>query len=214
MCYQTRLLKKKEEIQKRFNIPKDDLEGFTPSEIIKAFEYPKTPVITNDKPNTIQHFNWGLVPSWSTDTSHRHYTLNARIETLNEKKSFKDVIQNRCLIIADGFYEWKWLNKSGTKKEKHLITIENDELFAFAGIYSTWIDIEGNHYNSYSMITTQANELMSEIHNTKKRMPIILKKENEKDWLAGEAYHHYQYPYQNNLSAKNLDMDNNQLSIF
>ena len=214
MCYQTRLLKKKEEIQKRFNIPKDDLEGFNPSEIIKAFDYPKTPVITNDKPDTIQQFNWGLVPSWSSNTSHRHYTLNARIETLNEKKSFKDVIQNRCLIIADGFYEWKWLNKSGSKKEKHLITIPNEELFAFAGIYSTWIDIEGNHFNSYSMITTEANELMSEIHNTKKRMPFILKKEDELEWLKGLDYHNYKYPYQNNLTAQNLNIDNNQLSIF
>jgi putative SOS response-associated peptidase YedK len=214
MCYQTRLFKKKEEIQKRFNVPKDDLEGFNPSEIIKAFDYPKTPVITNDKPNTIQHFNWGLVPSWSTDNSLRHYTLNARIETLNEKKSFKDVIQNRCLIIADGFYEWKWLNKSGSKKEKYLITVPNEELFTFAGIYSTWIDIEGNHYNSYSMITTQANELMSEIHNTKKRMPIILKKEDEKDWLNGENYDKFKPPYEHNLIAKNLDINNNQLSMF
>lgn len=214
MCYQTRLLKRKEEIQKRFNIPKGNLEGFNPSKIIKAFDYPKTPVITNDKPNTIQQFYWGLIPSWSSDTSHRHFTLNARIETLNEKKSFKDVIQNRCLIIADGFYEWKWMNKSGTKKEKHLITIPNEELFAFAGIYSTWIDIEGNHFNSYSMITTEANELMSKIHNTKKRMPVILKHEDENKWLNGEDYNNYKYPYQNNLTAQNLDINNNQISMF
>jgi len=214
MCYQTRLLKKKEEIQKRFNIPKDDLEGFNPSEIIKAFDYPKTPVITNEKPNTIQHFNWGLVPSWSTDTSHRHYTLNARIETLNEKKSFKDVIQNRCLIIADGFYEWKWLNKSGSKKEKHLITILDENLFAFAGIYSTWIDIEGNHFKSYSMITTEANELMSEIHNTKKRMPIILHSTDEEKWLDGEDYTKFQFPYSQELFSTNLDKNDSQLTFF
>ena len=213
MCYQTRLLKKKEEIQKRFSIPKDDLEGFNPSAIIKAFDYPKTPVITNEKPNSIQHFNWGLVPSWSTDTSHRHYALNARIETLNEKKSFKDVIQNRCLIIADGFYEWKWSNKSGSKKEKHLLTIPNEELFAFAGIYSTWIDIEGNHFNSYTMITTQANELMSEIHNTKKRMPIILNPLDEKKWLDGEEYKKFEFPYSQELVATNLDIDHTQLTL-
>lgn len=213
MCYQTRLLKKKEEIQKRFSIPKDDLEGFNPSKIIKAFDYPKTPVITNEKPNSIQHFNWGLVPSWSTDTSHRQYTLNARIETLHEKKSFKDVIQNRCLIIADGFYEWKWSTESGSKKEKHLLTIPNEELFAFAGIYSTWIDIEGNHYNSYAMITTQANELMSEIHNTKKRMPIILNPSDEKKWLDGDSYQKFEFPYSQELVATNLDLDHTQLTL-
>ena len=214
MCYQTRLIKKKEAIQKRFNIPKVDLEGFNPSEIIRAFDYPKTPVITNDKPNTIQHFNWGLVPSWSSDTSHRHYTLNARIETLNEKKSFKDVIQNRCLIIADGFYEWKWLNKSGTKKEKHLITIPNEELFAFAGIYTSWFDFDGTILNTYSMVTTQANELMCKIHNTKKRMPIILKREDESSWLNNEDYNKFRFPYEQNLIAINLDMNREQLSFF
>lgn len=154
------------------------------------------------------------MPSWATDTSHRHYTLNARIETLHEKKSFKDVIQNRCLIIADGFYEWKWSNKSGSKKEKHLLTIPNEALFAFAGIYSTWIDIEGNHFNSYSMITTQANELMSEIHNTKKRMPIILNPSDEKKWLDGEAYKKFEFPYSQELVATNLDLDRTQLRMF
>lgn len=208
------MIKKKEAIQKRFNIPKVDLEGFNPSEIIRAFDYPKTPVITNDKPNTIQHFNWGLVPSWSSDTSHRHYTLNARIETLNEKKSFKDVIQNRCLIIADGFYEWKWLNKSGTKKEKHLITIPNEELFAFAGIYTSWFDFDGTILNTYSMVTTQANELMCKIHNTKKRMPIILKREDESSWLNNEDYNKFRFPYEQNLIAINLDMNREQLSFF
>ena len=80
--------------------------------------------------------------------------------------------------------------------------------------YSTWIDLEGNHYNSYSMITTEANQLMSEIHNTKKRIPIILKKEDEQNWLIGEDYNNYKYPYEHNLTAKNLDINNNQLSMF
>lgn len=214
MCYQTRLLKKKEEIQKRFNIPKDNLEGFTPSEIIKAFEYPKTPVITNNQPDKIQLFNWGLVPSWSSDTSHRHYTLNARIETLSEKKSFKDVIQNRCLILADGFYEWKWLNKSGSKKEKYLITVPNDALFAFAGIYTSWLDGNGNELQSYAMLTTQANALMSEIHNTKKRMPIILNLSDEGNWLEGDDYENFAFPYRQELVATNLDANLSQLRFF
>lgn len=214
MCYQTRLTKQKEEIIKRFNIEKDDLKGFNPSDIIKAFDYPKTPIITNSEPNKISFYNWGLVPSWANDTSHRHYTLNARIETLNEKKSFKDVIRNRCLILADGFYEWKWLNKSGSNKNRYLITIPNEELFAFAGIYTSRKDTQGNVFNSYSMITTQANELMSEIHNTKKRMPIILNSNDEKSWLDGEDYTKFQFPYSQQLIGTNLDENREQLSLF
>jgi len=127
--------------------------------------------------------------------------LNARIETLNEKPSFKDVIQNRCLIIADGFYEWQWLTKSGSRKQKYLITLPKEELFAFAGLYSEWTDSEGAVLNSYTMVTTQANELMSEIHNTKQRMPIILKQEDEQHWLNGEDYNGFKFPYSNNLVA-------------
>ncbi|TVZ56927.1 putative SOS response-associated peptidase YedK [Lutibacter sp. Hel_I_33_5] len=214
MCYQTRLIKKKEEIQERFNIDIQDIDNFDPTDVIKAFDYPKTPVITCNEPNKASLFNWGLIPSWSSDTSHRHYTLNARIETLNEKRSFKDVIQNRCLIIANGFYEWKWLNKSGTKKEKYLITIPNEDLFAFAGIYSSWTDMEGQIIHSYSIVTTQANEFMSKIHNTKKRMPVILKKEDESFWLNGDDYKKFGFPYEHKLISNNLDFDNHQLSIF
>ena len=115
MCYQTRLTKKKEEIQNRYHVDLDDLMHIEDFELNKAFDYPKTPIITNEQPHKISLYNWGLVPKWADDTSFRHYTLNARIETLDEKPSFKDVIQNRCLIIADGFYEWQWLTKSGSR---------------------------------------------------------------------------------------------------
>jgi putative SOS response-associated peptidase YedK len=214
MCYQTRLSKKKEEIQNRFRADIEDLMSIEDFELNKGFDYPKTPIITNKNPDKIALYNWGLVPAWAQDTSFRHYTLNARIETLNEKPSFKDVIQNRCLIIADGFYEWQWLTKSGSRKQKYLITIDNEELFAFAGLYSQWKDPDGSLLNSYTMVTTQANELMSEIHNTKQRMPIILKKEDEMNWLHGEDYKNYQFPYSSNLIANPLNSNNPQLNLF
>ena len=110
--------------------------------------------------------------------------MNAKIETLAQKPSFRDVINNRCLIIADGFYEWQWLDPKGKNKQQYLIGLPNNELFAFAGIYSHWLDKKtGNIINSYSIITTEANPFMQEIHNSKKRMPVILTRENEKDWL-------------------------------
>lgn len=215
MCYQTRLIKKKEEIQKRFQVDIDDLMSIEDFELIKAFDFPKTPIITNSDPNKLQLFQWGLVPEWAQDTTIKKFTLNARIETLNEKPSFKDVIHNRCLIIADGFYEWQWLTKSGSQKQKYLITIPNEDLFAFAGVFSEWIDFDGNKLNSYSMVTTEANELMHEIHNTKHRMPIILKKEDEQNWLQGENYTDFKFPYTTDLIASVLNTDaTNQLGLF
>jgi len=215
MCYQTRIIKQKEEIMERFNAAIDELNDYNPIEFCSAFDFPKTPIITNANTSKVQLFNWGLIPSWSEDESIRNYTLNARIETLSEKKSFKDVIQNRCLIIADGFYEWQWKTKSGSKKEKYLITLPNNELFAFAGIYSEWTNFNNEKINSYSIITTEANELMSKIHNNKQRMPVILKNEDEQRWLQDEDYTTFAFPYSSHLVATSLDEENpNQTDFF
>jgi len=202
MCYQTRIIKEKEAIKERFNADVSALESFSPLEQCIAFTFPETPVITDTAPNKVQLYHWGLIPKFSEDISIRKYTLNARIETLSEKKSFKEAVQNRCLIIADGFYEWQWLTQSGSRKQKYLITLPNEELFTFAGIYSQWEDDNENRQNTYTIITTQANELLSEIHNTKQRMPIILKKEDEQLWLQGENYEDFKFPYSCNLIAK------------
>jgi putative SOS response-associated peptidase YedK len=214
MCYQTKITKQKEEIAQRFNVDISGIKSFNPTEFCSAFDFPKTPIITNSYPKKVQLYNWGLIPNWSNDKKIRKYTLNARIETLNEKKSFHNFIQNRCLILADGFYEWQWRNKTGSKKEKYLITLPNKELFTFAGIYSQWIDFNNEVINSYSIITTQANKLMSEIHNSKQRMPVILKKENEQDWLEGENYKDFAFPYSCNLVAKPLENNTIQLGLF
>lgn len=214
MCYQTKITRQKEEIAERFNAEIVALNEFEPKEFYSAFEYPKTPIITNKTPNKVQLFNWGLIPTWTEDEAIRSYTLNARIETISEKKSFKDVIQNRCLIIADGFYEWQWRNKSGSKKEKYLITLPNQELFAFAGIYTQWVNFNNQIINSYTIVTTQANELMSEIHNTKQRMPIVLKKQDEQHWLQGKNYQDFAFPYSCNLVATSLENTSGQLGLF
>lgn len=214
MCYQTKITKQKEEIAERFNAEVTALNDYKPMEFCSAFDYPKTPIITNVSPNKIQLFNWGLIPNWADNTSKRNYTLNARIETLSEKKSFKDVIQNRCLIIANGFYEWQWRTKCGSKKTKFLITLPNQQLFAFAGVYSQWTDFDNTILNTYSIITTQANKLMSEIHNTKQRMPVILKKEDEQHWLQGENYKEFAFPYSCDLIATfSNEKSSNQLGL-
>lgn len=136
MCYQTRLIKKREELMERFNAAIDTLNDYEATAFCSAFDVPKTPIITDANSTKIQLFNWGLAPKWAENKEINKYTLNTRIETLSEKKSFKDVVQNRCLILADGFYEWQWRNKNDSKKKKYLITLPKEELFAFAGIYT------------------------------------------------------------------------------
>lgn len=104
--------------------------------------------------------------------------INARAETVDEKPSFKHNLQRkRCLVVADGFYEWK---KEGSTKRPHRITLKSNELFGFAGLWDTWNSPTGDSINSCSIITTTPNELMAEIHD---RMPVILSRDSELVWL-------------------------------
>ncbi|MBK9329889.1 MAG: SOS response-associated peptidase [Sphingobacteriales bacterium] len=186
MCFYTKQTKQATELENRFRAKVDDMAVFRTTDYYNGFTYPKTPVITNSKPEIIQHLNWGLIPSWAKDESFRQNTLNARIETLTEKPSFRDVVHNRCLVIADGFYEWQWLTASGSRKQKYLITLPDNGLIAFAGLYSNWTNKQtGEILQTYTIITTEANPFMSEIHNHGKRMPFILKPEQEPAWLRG-----------------------------
>ena len=112
--------------------------------------------------------------------------MNAKIETINEKPSFRQSVNNRCLILVDGFYEWQWLDEKGKKKQRYLLALPKDELFCLAGIWNIWVDKStGEIINTYTILTTEANELMAKIHNSKKRMPVIVNKENEENWLKG-----------------------------
>jgi putative SOS response-associated peptidase YedK len=204
MCFHSKLSKEAVELETRFKAKMDSPELFISSTSINGFSFPLNPVITIEKPNTIQLFNWGLIPNWAKDKEIRKNTLNARIETINEKVSFKNSVENRCLILADGFYEWQWLDDLGKKKQKHLIHLPNDQAFAFAGIYSKWIDKQtGELLYTYSIVTTEAKGLMLNIHNSKKRMPIILNPENEQDWLNKREMSDFLEP-NNNILAENI----------
>ena len=183
MCFFYKLSKTAQELENRFNAKFESQSQFASSNY-NGFQFPKTPVITNTYSNKIQLFYWGLIPHWAKDNSIRKNTLNARIETINEKPSFRTSVNNRCLVLSDGFYEWQWLDEKGKNKQKYLITLPNNEAFAFAGLWSEWADrATGEIYKTYTIITTEANELMSKIHNSKKRMPVILEKDNEANWL-------------------------------
>lgn len=186
MCFHSKQSKSAQEVQNRFKAKFENEALFTPK-IYNGFQFPKTPVITNKQPDKIQLFNWGLIPFWAKDDSIKKNTLNARIETIHEKPSFRNSVNNRCLILADGFFEWQWLDDKGKKKQKYELTLPDNELFAFAGLYNEWIDkSSGEIINTYTILTTEANELMSKIHNTKKRMPVIVSADYEQTWLNGQ----------------------------
>ena len=172
-------------VENRFNAKVDKPDNFLQSDYIVGFEYLNVPIILDSKPEIINtNYHWGLVPSWSKDIDIRKNTLNARIETLEEKPSFKNITQNRCLVIASSFFEWRWLDDKGKSKEKYQIYSSESETFAFAGLYETWMNpMTGIAYNSFSIVTTQANEQMNYIHNHKGRMPVMLKKGDEQEWL-------------------------------
>ena len=186
MCYHSKQTKGISEVETRFKAKVEKPELFKRNEAINGFTHPSTPIITNKSQELIKEYNWGLIPHWSKDDKIKAFTLNARLDTIKEKASFKYALNNRCLIIADGFYEWQWLNKGGTQKQKYLLTEKNDNLFSFAGLYNDWVNKEtGELFQTYTIVTTDANPLMAEIHNNKKRMPITLTPEREKQWLEG-----------------------------
>jgi putative SOS response-associated peptidase YedK len=112
-------------------------------------------------------------------------TFNARIETLSEKASFKSLIKrSRCIVSSTGFFEWKHENK---QKIPHFIYPTNDSVLSLAGLYDSWMNPNSNEIlNSFTIITSEANDFMAEIHNSKKRMPLILNANDEESWLNGE----------------------------
>ena len=143
---------------------------------------PTQPVlaIPNDGKNTADFFLWGLIPSWSKDPGIANKLINARGETITEKPSFRGGFKyKRCLILADGFYEWK--AQPGAKtKTPYFIHMKDHSLFAFAGLWDEWHAPDGGTLRTCTIITTEPNELMSSLHN---RMPLILDRTNYAGWL-------------------------------
>ena len=141
------------------------------------------PIITNAAPQQIQFVRWGLVPAWSRDPAGGPKPINARAETLAEKPSFRQLLaRRRCLVLADSFYEWQ---ATARGKVPHRILLQSEEPFAFAGLWDEWVDkASGEVHPTFTIITTEPNELMARLHN---RMPVILPgPEAERAWLADD----------------------------
>lgn len=187
MCYHISLTVKKADIlEEIFQARFEDISQYQPVYHASAFSLPCWPVITGDRPRLIQYYQWGLIPFWSEDrrlaNSIRLKTFNARAETVAARRVFRSAVRtNRCLVLADGFYEWHTRNG---KKYPYYIRLKSHEPFALAGIWDCWTDKEaGESTYSFSIITTVANALMERIHNAQKRMPVILKRQDEQRWL-------------------------------
>ncbi len=171
MCYYVKITNLPEKISMHYNkVINDDIEPIQ-SDFLNGFSNPMVPVALLEG---IKEFQWGLLPFWAKDNSIQRKTLNARIETIRERNAYRKYVENRCLLPVNGFYEWKHLD-GGKTKLKHLIQLKNESLFSLGCIHTN---------ETFSIVTTAANEFMAEIHNTKKRMPIILPKELELDWLT------------------------------
>ncbi len=128
------------------------------------------------------YVKWGLIPSWVKDLQQAPRIINARAETVGEKPSFRSAFRRRrCLIPADGFYEWK---KEGQKKIPFRFHLPQNQLFAFAGIWEKWQGADGEVIETTSILTTEASGEVAPVHE---RMPLILKPEQEKMWAAEEA---------------------------
>lgn len=142
----------------------------------------KVAVVVTDGVKKLVSVRWGLVPSWAKDISIGSKMINARAETITEKASYKNAFKKRrCLVVADGFYEWQ---NVGDSKRPVYIRLKSGKPFGFAGLYEVWKPQEGDAITTCTIITTEANELMVPIHA---RMPVIIPRQHEDLWLNPET---------------------------
>ena len=141
------------------------------------------PTVLQTSASTNRQFkmlHWGLIPSWAKDSKMGARLINARAETVAEKPAFRSAFkQRRCLVLADGFYEWQQ-QEDKKQKQPFYIRLSDERPFAFAGLWEHWEDATGEEIESCSLLTTEPNELMSSIHN---RMPVILEPKDYDLWL-------------------------------
>ena len=139
---------------------------------------------------TLASVRWGLIPHWAEDEKIGYKLINARAETVSEKPSFRSAFkQRRCLIPTSGFYEWK---REGHRKQPYYFQVKDAPIFSMAGIWESWQAPNRQIIESCSIITTDANELVSEVHG---RMPVIINQDSYSRWFDGLEYQDLLHPY-------------------
>ena len=187
MCYYSSISVGFKVIETRFGVKFIQSELYQPVYSASAFTFPLMPVITNENPTEVVLLNWGLIPFWTKDneTAQRlkQFALNARSEKIFGRPMFKQsILSKRCLVVVDGFFEWRNLNNN---LYPYYIRLADHQPFALAGIWDKWQNPDtGIESRTFSVITTEANFLMAQIHSTKKRMPVILPMEKEEKWIC------------------------------
>lgn len=185
MCYNYSLKAGGTALSRRFG--KKAVPGIKPVLLASGFDHPQMPAVTREE---IKLMRWGLIPSWIRDRDEalviQNKTLNARCETVEAKPAFGEGFRNgRCLIPATGFFEWQ---HRGKNKVPFYISLKDEEIFSFAGIFTRFQPYgETEPVFTFSILTTEANPLMQIIHNTQKRMPLILPRESEEIWLNEQS---------------------------
>lgn len=186
MCFSVNVNLVKEELENRYGATLIDPDKYRPSYYYHAFGLPEIPAICSGMPGKIQLLKWGLIPSWvkTMDDANtiRYKTFNARSESINKKPSFSSSFRSkRCLIPVKGFFEWQHV---GNEKIPWYIYHYENEILSVAGLYDEWIENNtGEVFSTFSIITTDANDLMAVIHNSAKRMPVIFDKSGETGWI-------------------------------
>ena len=178
MCGRYRLSRRKEYLAKHFGVDPGEMDwepryNIAPTQLV--------PVLRQDRKEPVRHasmMRWGFIPYWAKDPSIGARTINARAETAATRPAFRESLERRrCLIPADGFYEWK---RSGKTKQPFCFEVEDGELFAFAALWDRWRSPDGNLVESCTILTTTPNRLLTDIHD---RMPVILPPDNYDLWL-------------------------------
>jgi putative SOS response-associated peptidase YedK len=178
MCGRYRLSRRKQIVEEYFDTVSDEPDwtpryNVAPTQPVTVIrQHPKEPV------RQLSVMKWGLIPSWSKDSSGAAQMINARSETASVKPAFRDALKSRrCLIPADGFYEWK---REGKTKQPFCFEVNQGQLFAFAGLWDRWKDPSGNWIKTCSILTTAPNAVTEFVHD---RMPVILGPDSYDLWL-------------------------------
>jgi putative SOS response-associated peptidase YedK len=186
MCFTVNVNLIKEELENRYGATLIDPDKYRPSYYYHAFALPEIPALCSGYPGSLKLLRWGLIPSWTRNLEDanliRYKTFNARSESIDTKPSFASSFKTRrCIIPLKGFFEWQHVGKA---KLPWYIHQSDNEILSVAGLYDEWIVSNTDEiFTTFSIVTTDANNLMAEIHNSGKRMPAILDKQAELQWI-------------------------------
>lgn len=180
MCGRSSLTVTEKELEKRFNASfySEDLERYNPLPNFNMAPTQNLPVITDADPDHINLYRWGLIPFWAKDEKIGYRMINARMETVAEKPAFRQAFrQRRCLWPVDGYYEWI---ARGKEKIPYRVILKDKGVYSLAGLWETWKNEQGEKVFSFTILTQPATPSMEFLHH---RMPVILPREMEFDWL-------------------------------